>query len=100
MGFSRQEYWSGVPLPSLVLEARSLEIKMSIRLVSSESALFSWLCSWPSFSVLLVLFSVYFRDLISFSYNNTSYIGLGSILITPFNSISYVKALFPNAVSF
>ena len=87
-------------MPSPILEARRLEIKMSVRLVSSESALFSWLCRWLSFSVLFVLSSVYFRDLISFSYNSTRYIGLGSILITPFNSISYLKTLFPNAVAF
>ena len=98
--FQAKEYWSGLPLPSPILEARRLEIKMSVRLVSSESALFSWLCRWLSFSVLFVLSSVYFRDLISFSYDSTRYIGLGSILITPFNSISYLKTLFPNAVAF
>ena len=26
MGFSRQEYWSGVPLLSLILEARSMQL--------------------------------------------------------------------------
>ena len=29
MGFSRQEYWSGVPLPSLVLNSSHLHITLS-----------------------------------------------------------------------
>jgi len=27
MGFSRQEYWSGVPLPSLILNTKAMKLK-------------------------------------------------------------------------
>ena len=31
MGFSRQEYWSGVPLPSLPLVIREVQVKITVK---------------------------------------------------------------------
>jgi len=39
MGFSRQEYWSGVPLPSLITNSQSLPKPMSIELVMPSNHL-------------------------------------------------------------
>ena len=36
MGFSRQEYWSGVPLPSLIAEARRREITEITRMCRAQ----------------------------------------------------------------
>ena len=37
MGFSRQEYWSGVPLPSLTLLTREMKIKTTMRILPHSS---------------------------------------------------------------
>ena len=35
MGFSRQEYWSGVPLPSLVMESKCIQMAGGISLLGA-----------------------------------------------------------------
>ena len=58
MGFSRQEYWSGVPLPSLILYMRKVkfaEIKpsiMSTKAGGPKRALETYSFCWPSSSFL------------------------------------------------
>ena len=36
MGFSRQEYWSGVPLPSLEVRVKSLEKTLMLRKIEGR----------------------------------------------------------------
>ena len=57
MGFSRQEYWTGVPLPSPLLRFKSWEIYLdfnsqgwrSLQTPGNYSPLESWLDSWFNF---------------------------------------------------
>ena len=56
MGFSRQEYWSGVPLPSLVAQFSSIHFSHSVasdslRPHESQHARPPWDCSTPGFPV-------------------------------------------------
>ena len=53
MGFSRQEYWSGVPLPSPVLSAVNLQLQDCFFPPSLEAS--SWNCASHSFSTDLVV---------------------------------------------
>ena len=47
IGFSRQEYWSGLPLPSLYQEARVVEIEqIKGRVVEKEMATHSSVLAW------------------------------------------------------
>ena len=39
MGFSRQEYWSGVPLPSPILKSRDVNLPTKVHIVKAMSKL-------------------------------------------------------------
>ena len=84
MGFSQQAYWSGVPLPSPVMKARSMQSSMQIQLGLVESEASSWL---PYGSVLSVsshgLFSLHTHLCPNFL-PFISHIGLELTLIAPF----------------
>ena len=56
MGFSRQEYWSGVPLPSPISVVATQIIVWSRKLV------FSWLCKFPCMNIAKYIDSVYLMD--------------------------------------
>ena len=49
MGFSRQEYWSGVPLPSPVVNSKHLYLLKTLPLGCTESASFSFLLTGLNF---------------------------------------------------
>ena len=42
MGFSRQEYWSGVPLPSLESEYAGLKLKIQKLKIMASGLITSW----------------------------------------------------------
>ena len=57
MGFSRQEYWSGVPLPSLTLFSYSMLIKLYIYLETCLSSRFMSIVLWPGITHLVPMLS-------------------------------------------
>jgi len=86
MGFSRQEYWSGVPLPSLYC---LLKLEVTVFLFSSHYFV-SACCPWAVLTILLVFKS----RILKFFISNLSYLKSNS-LSTSFKSL-YVFLLTLN----
>ena len=57
MGFSRQEYWSGVPLPSLACQTSSLKrLNESLETTRVDVLVLACLRVWPFFNTILFSF--------------------------------------------
>ena len=78
MGFSRQEYWSGLPLPSLLLIPSHIQMQEGLPLFKGISSFLSFLLSFPnSFCppfFLSFLPSVFLQKIVCVTKSNSSYL--------------------------
>ena len=91
MGFSRQEYWSGVPLPSLI---ESLILFNSVNSVVTSPILFLVLVTWVLPIFLFVYLAKYLSSILLFWANCLFHFFLFS------HSVSFISTLFWNIFIF
>ena len=59
MGFSRQEYWSGVPLAPLVKEIVFSPLYILVSFVKDKVSIGAWIYPWAFYIVPLIYVSVF-----------------------------------------
>ena len=92
MGFSRQEYWSGVPLPSLDPMLRDRIKKILKRKVFINHSISFWVKSLKTDDhVTLVFYRVMFFLEIYWHWNISKYIYLWRLIHNIFTKVNYFK---------